>query len=351
MHNASHPEYKEDTQISRIDTEQLKPETGNSKLKIQNSKLSSADPVLREQLTAMRETGWSNNKLAKSLGCNPAYVQLYISDNFPGDLDSFQRKLADFFANESRRRASGIETAECEATQRMRTAFEFIRKTSDMGVITAASGQGKTRAIEHYILSNPLAILYRTTVWAADKSSVESMMFEVVGRSGWNGQIKRAIFMVNKLRGSERFIIVDDAHKLTRPALQWFYDFQDATQCPIALVGTYDLLGKLEDDAQRFSRAGYHEPMRNLDKDGKLVVDRALVKHLVKQLAPGANGEMEALCDLAEQVAEEHGHYRSVHKQLKLAVEIKAGATKKPITWPQAFRSAHTKLIRKYKLN
>jgi DNA transposition AAA+ family ATPase len=156
--------------------------------------------------------------------------------------------------------------------------------------------------------------------------------------------------MVNKLRGSDRLLIVDDAHKLTRPALQWFFDFHDATQVPVALVGTYELLDKLEDDTQRFSRVGYHEEIKHTDAGGKLVVDRALVKHLVKQLVPAANGESESLCDLAEQVAEQHGHYRSVHKQLKLAIEIKAGS-KADITWVQAFRAAHTKLIRKYKLS
>jgi hypothetical protein len=115
------------------------------------------------------------------------------------------------------------------------------------------------------------------------------------------------------------------------------------------LVGTFDLIEKLEDDTQRFSRTGYYEEIKRVDAKGNLIVDRALIKHMVKQLVPAINGDMESVCDLCEQVAEQHGHYRSVHKQLKLAVEIKAGAAK--IGWPQAFRAAHTKLIRKFKLN
>lgn len=329
MHNASHPENGKEDNNNR-----------------------SVDPVLREQLQALRDLPgdiWSNNKLARQLGCNTAYVQGYINNAFPGDLILFERKLVDFFANQARRRASGIDTAECDDTKQIRTAFEFIRKTNDFGAVVAASGEGKTRGVEHYLASNPTAILYRTTVWSSDKQSVESTMFEAVGRAGYDGRTKRAIFMVNKLRGSDRFIIVDDAHKLTRPALQWFFDFQDSTQCPIALVGTFALIEKLEDDTQRFSRAGYYEEIKHVDSKGKLIVDRSLIKYLVKQLAPDANGDTEALCDLSEQVAEQHGHYRSVHKQLKLAVEIKSGS--KGLSWPQAFRAAHTKLIRNYKLS
>lgn len=324
MHNSSHPE------------------TATEK--------DSVDAVLRERLSALRDTpGWSNNKLAKTIGCNAAYIQLYIDNNFSGDLTAFERKLRDFFANESRRRASGVETVEGEIAQQIHTAFEIIRKTNDMGAVVAPSGEGKTRGVEAYVEKNPTVILYRTTAWSNDKQSVEAAMFEAVGRAGYDGRTKRALFLVDKLRGSNRLIIVDDAHKLTRPALQWFCDFHEATQCPIGLIGLLELIGKLEDDTQRFSRTGYYEEVKTLDAKGNLTVDHSLIKHLVKQLVPEANGEFQTLCDLCEQVAEKNGHYRSVHKQLKLAVEIKSGAGR--LTWDQAFRAAHTKLIRNFKLN
>jgi len=331
MHNASHPEYSKEDRQSGSDRR--------------------VDPVLQEQLKTLRDLpGQSNNKLAQKLGVSPAYVQTYIDGKFTGNLAAFERKLEDFFANESRRRASGIETTDCDDTKQMRTAFELIRKTNDFGALVAPSGKGKTRGVEHYAANNPTCILYRTTVWSCDKNSVESAMFEAVGRAGYDNRTKRALFMVNKLRGSDRLIIVDDAHKLTRPALQWFYDFHDSTQCPVVLVGTLELLEKVEDDAQRFSRTGYYEEIKQVDGKGKLIVDRDLIKYLVKNLVPDANGETEAICDLCEQIAEHHGVYRSVHKQLKLAVEIKGG--KKTISWPDAIRAAHTKLIRiSYKLN
>jgi DNA transposition AAA+ family ATPase len=209
MHSSSHPEHGKEEKVRK------------------------ANAVLREQLTAHRALpDQSNNAIAKKLGCSPAYVQLYISDEFPGDIASFEKKLNDFFTNEARRRASGVDTVESEDAEQIRVAFEFIRKTNDLGVVIAASGEGKSRGIELYCAANPTAILYRTTVWSCDKQSIESTMFEEVGRAGYDGRTKRAIFMVNKLRGSDRLIIVDDAHKLTRPALQWFFDFHDATLCP-----------------------------------------------------------------------------------------------------------------------
>jgi DNA transposition AAA+ family ATPase len=323
MHNASHPENGKEEQV--------------------------INPVLQAQLTTLRDAGSSNNKLAKSLNCNAAYIQGYINGDFPGDLITFERKLVDFFANESRRRASGVETVECDNTRQIRAAFELIRKTNDFGTLVALSGEGKSRGIQWYVRENPLTILFRTTVWSSDKKAVEAAMLEAVGRAGYDQQTRYSIFMVNKLRGSDRFIIVDDAHKLTRRALQWFYDFHEETQCPMCLVGTPELINKLEDDAQRFSRTGLYEEIKHVDAKGNIIPDRAFIKNMVKQLAEGVNGDTEALCDLAEQVAVQHGLYRSVHKQLKLAAEIKSG--KRGLSWPEAFRAAHTKLIRNFKLS
>jgi DNA transposition AAA+ family ATPase len=308
------------------------------------------DITLQARLLHMRELPqWSNLKLAKKLNCNPAYVQGYISGDFPADVVAFEKKLRDFFDNEARRQASGIDTVDCNDTRQVKTAFEFIRKTNDIGAVVANSGDGKSRGIEHYVSNSPLTVVYKTAVWSADKGSVEANLFDQIGPNGWNRMTKRATHMVNVMRGSDRLIVVDDAHKLTRPALQWFFDFHDATQCPVALVGTFELLDKLEDDPQRFSRVGYRLEIRNLDDKGKLIVDRDLIKHLVTKLLPNVNGELEAMIDLCEQVASEHGHYRSVHKQLKLTAEIKAAAGKE-LTHIGAFRAAHTKLIRKYKL-
>lgn len=308
------------------------------------------DLTLQAQLHHLRDLPqWSNVKLAKKLNCNSAYVQGYISGDFPGDIESFEKKLREFFDNEARRVASGITTIDCADAKQIKVAFEFIRKTNDIGGVVGNSGEGKTRGIEHYVSNNPLTVVYKTAVWSADKNSVEATMFESIGANGWNRLIKRAAHMVNVMRGSDRLIVVDDAHKLTRPALQWFFDFHDATQCPVALVGTFELVDTLEADPQRFSRVGFFHEIRNLDGNGRLIVDRDLIRYLVNQFAPNAGKDLEQLLDLCEQVASEHGHYRSVHKQLKLTSEIKKGAGN-DLTWIGAFRAAHLKLIRKYKL-
>jgi len=307
------------------------------------------DKVLRQRLLDLRGLpGWSNNIIAKRMGVSSAQISQYLNDAgciYEGDIAKLERSINDLLDNETRRRSSGVETKQSLITEEVRAHLEYMRKTTDIGVILAESGEGKTRAIEHYMQTHPTAIHYRTFVWSNDLASVQNSMFEMAGRKDYDGKTKRVLCTVRNLRGSERLIIVDDAHKLTIPALQWWFDFHDATLCPMCFAGTFQLLDKLSADAQRFSRVGIHLEIAN-DQSG---IDRGLITHLVQSIAPSAGAETGELIDLCEQVAREHGHYRSVHKQLKLAVELKSG--KRSLSYIQAFRSAHSMLVRNYNLN
>ena len=303
--------------------------------------------ALRQRLLELRagltKENYSNNKMARRLGVNSSYVSQYCTGNeFSGDLSMFERKLEDFFRNEARRRLSGVETISTDETRSIASALETLRKLNEIGCIVIPSGGGKTRGEELYLKDNPTAIHFQVRAWNNDKNSIEGALFKSIGAAGYDNRTKRADFMVTKLTGSDRLLIIGDAHKLTKAALQWVVDFWEATLIPIALVGTHALQDLLMSDTQRFSRI-------QLWNEIKPANERILVTHLAKSLFPELNGETESVCDLGEQIVSHEGCYRAVYKQFKLAEEIRSGA-KKPITHLQAVRSAHTKLLRDWSL-
>ena len=307
------------------------------------------DPALIERVLALRARWQSYAKLSKKLGYSPAVVTLYLGGKYVGDIDRVESRLRDYVDSEERRRHAGVPTVECPAADELRAALELARRTNDISCIVGEPGEGKTRAIELYVMGdgetsgNPTSVLVEVTSWRKDLGSIEGALFEAVGKAGWDGRTKRAEWLVKKLRGSDRLILVDDAHKLTQPALQWLFDFHDHTGCPMALVGTYALETKLRSDPQRFSRVGFWKELT--PKDSTKLID-----HLIETLCGGASDQEQAeLVGLCRQVAENHGHYRSVFKQLKLAGEVKSGKASMP--WPACFRAAHTRLVRDYKLN
>ena len=306
--------------------------------------------ALRTRLLELRagETReqFSNNRMAKALGVNSSYVSQYCGGKeFSGDLAMFEKRLEDFFRNQARRKASGVETIATQETKSIHAALETLRKLNEIGCIVLESGGGKTRGEELYLAENKTSIHFQVRAWNCDKNSVEGALFKAIGAAGWDGRTKRAEFLVTKLAGSDRLLIIGDAHKLTKAALQWVVDFWEATLIPIALVGTHALHDLLMSDTQRFSRIQLWNEIRASN-------DKALITHLATSLMPevGAAGELEPVIDLGEQIVSHEGCYRAVYKQFKLAEEIRVGA-RKPVTHAQAIRAAHTKLLRDWQLN
>lgn len=294
------------------------------------------DPLLRQRLAAYQQKGGlSQRTIGAKLAVSSSVVSQWLAGSYPGDVPKLERKVREFLDNEGRRRQAGVETVECPQTMEIRQGLEVIRRTNDVGVIMGEPGVGKTRGIELYRNENPLAILFHVRSWTCDKLAMEGAMTEAV--EGWDKKTRRSVWLVQRLANSDRLLIVDDAHKLTRPALQWIFDLHDATGIPIALIGTFALEDKVADDPQRYRRVGYRTELTPDDP-------AELVGHLVRTLCPGVNGERAKLEELASAIAGRRGHFGDVHKQLKLAGEIKAKTSS--LTWEKAVRAAHTKLFR-----
>jgi DNA transposition AAA+ family ATPase len=303
---------------------------------------------LRDKLRALRAGSpvYSNAQLGAKLGYSSGVLSQYLSDDgckYEGNIAGLEKKIEDFIQALERRRASGIETNPSKVAADMLAAFEYIRKTNDFGAIIAESGAGKTRGIELITKKHDLAILIEITEWSCDKHAVMAALWNGCAVDGWDRQTERFPFLVQKMRGSDRPIIFDDAHKLSQPALSLVATFQEKTNCPIALVGINQLVAKLEADPQRFSRTGIHWPIEaSTSKDGKLLI------HMVRSIAKDVNGELDQLLELCQQVADHHGHFRAVHKQLKFAAELRHADP--DLDWCAAFRDAHKNLLRPYKL-
>lgn len=323
------------------------------------------DDGIRQRLIALRDGGLSNTKLAGKLGCSATIISQWLApegNTYPADISKWERRAKDFLRNDARRMASGVTTIESPTSKLINYALERIRRNNDVGVITGEAGIGKTRGLEKYCEENPTAVLYTVKSWASDKQSVEGAVFEAVGSGGYDHRMKRAVFLANKFAGSDRLLVVDDAHKLTRPAIQWLFDFVDETQCPLGLVGTPALLPKIKDDPQRFSRVGLYVPIKSSPPFGVSKKDEkelqalfaGLIEHHVRELSPGAkHSAFTELLTLSEQVVLQHGRFRALQKQLKQAAENKEKFenSETPKTWPESFRLAHGDLVREYSLH
>lgn len=320
-----------------------------------NLKTYPCNAAIREKLRALRASSplYSNGELGKKLQFSAAVISRYLSEAgclYNGNIAAVEQKAADFLQALERRRASGIETHPSHVADQMLAGFEYIRKTNDLGAIVADSGDGKTRGIELIRKKHALARLIEFTEWCRSVHDTMRALWKSCAVDGWDRNSSQFPYLVQKMTGSDIPLIFDDAHKASKDALSLIATFQEKTGCPCALIGLPELVKKLESDPQLLSRTGLHWALTHKKPDPKTEAkETKLLLHMVRSVAKDCNGELDDLVELCTQVSAHHGHKRAVHKQLKVAAEIRHAND--DLTWCEAFRQAHTLLLRQYALS
>lgn len=303
---------------------------------------------LRARLQAyMEKNNLKLNELAKELDSTPSPISKYLNKKPEGDVEKLEGKIEDVLKNSERRRESRNSIFPTAVTRQIAGTFETIRETNDVGLVFGPAGIGKTCACDFYAMTHPVAVLVSASQMTAAGHALQRAVFNAVSSSSWSGNTARADWLVEKFTGSNRLLIIDNAQRLSLSGLQWFFDFLDATGCPGALVGNPEVLQAIRKSDQQFSRIGLKTEIK--PESVKAAEIKRVTAALIAQLLPESG---EDLLAVAEIVAERHGFFRSLRKQLLLTRKIKENAADAgtEASWEQAFRSAHTQLVRDYSL-
>jgi DNA transposition AAA+ family ATPase len=228
----------------------------------------------------------------------------------------------------------------CKASAAVAKVCEQIRKTYDVGLITGAAGVGKTCGGILYQQENPSAIRITVNRWNADPAGIEGLLMAELETRGFKANEERpGAWLVRKLAGSYRIVIIDNAQRLPEDSLKWVFDFHDATECPVALIGNPEVLDKIRANDQLFSRIGICEEIEMKDPEK---VAGALLKQFCPEHADALLGDATEIVKQAGR-----GHGRTLRKQLLIFRDfIQTDAMKK--TDPaDVFKSAGSKLVKR----
>jgi DNA transposition AAA+ family ATPase len=304
-----------------------------------------ADESLRQELRLFRDNSggeWTNAKIAQAIGYTPRVISDYLNaggNKYDGDAREVEVKLREWLRDIQLELDSSVPVINCEIADQIEIAVENIRTSKGIGVIIGEPGIGKSCGIGIYSKRHTLAIAFTTRSWHRNTASMCNCLLEAADVTQTKSGLKAFELFVEKSRGMTRPILVDDAHKLTRGALQLLYDFRDATGAPIALFGDDRLLAKLKDDSQRLRRTSTVTRLKIRDP-------KPLIEHHIDSLVPDANGDRDELRKLARQIVDKAGRFGSLQMELALAVRLKRGAP--DWSWSMAVQAAHKKLIRDY---
>ena len=132
-------------------------------------------------------------------------------------------------------------------------------------------------------------------------------------------------WVCDKLTGSKRLLIVDDAHELSSSGYKLLINLQDVTGMAVALVGNEVMVEDIRGhtvqarrrSSQMVSRVGLRLAIETYDRKGdqKPLYLPADVAALVRQHLEAPSRELTALCEWVANLPGQ-GHFRTLHKVL-----------------------------------
>ena len=221
----------------------------------------------REAIIQYRDaTGKSQSEIAKELGISSGQLSAFIGGTYKAPHTVIPKIGALLEKNESRKLAPEAPAfAETTVSRQVMDVIEYCHLQGKLGVVYGDAGIGKTMGILRYCEQNPMALHITASPVFATMSGMNDLLCEKTGIRERNA---RRIYqeLVNRLRGSGRVIIIDEAQHLTKKTLEHLRSISDETGVGICFVGNEEVYSRLKgtgkaDFAQIFSRIAIRRPV------------------------------------------------------------------------------------------
>ena len=226
-------------------------------------------------------TGWPQTRLAKSAGISTSALSQFMSHQYPGDTDRVKVKVEAILNREEEKSALTVDSKSFIDTTISRRVFDIARAChlfQEIGVCYSQAGLGKTESAREYASRNNDAILIE-----ADPGYTAKVLFQelrdIVGGTSRLNLHSMFVDCCEKLKGSGRLLMIDEAEQLPYRALEMLRRLHDKTQIGILLLGMPKLLGNLRgiksEYAQLYSRVGMAVKLQPLTSDDTSMIIQA----------------------------------------------------------------------------
>ena len=151
----------------------------------------------------------------------------------------------------------------------VQNAIAYAHLRGVISVVYGDAGVGKTSTVREYVRNDSLALLITISPTYASITGVNEL---IAAQLGVRERVSRKLTaeIVDRLKGSGRVLIVDEAQHLTVRALNHLRCLSDESGIGVALVGNEEVYSKLRgsgkaDFAQLFSRVGMRKQVQTRD--------------------------------------------------------------------------------------
>jgi DNA transposition AAA+ family ATPase len=202
-------------------------------------------------------TEWTQTRVAGSIGMSVSALNAWLKGSYLGDNEKMTRAIERFL--EAQKEASS-------ETSRFKKDFDFVETSiyndvlrsvnlaafrGEIRVITGISGIGKSRAIEHIKEDREASMILVKVYPGMRKTRFAKKFCEAAGFGGSGTYDDMFEELSNRLEGSGRVVVIDEAEHLSIDSIDMARRINDFTGCGIVFVGLpifYDTLQKRQRD-------------------------------------------------------------------------------------------------------
>lgn len=295
------------------------------------------DEIVAAVQQHLREFDISQADVAKALGTNDTYISWLLSRNerylSGASRDKLARQLNDWIEDDYQHR----QTKRPENFVRTRVA-ELIFQTAQnarharlIAVVTGSAGMGKTATIQAIAAEVPGTLLVTVDYDCRGARGLLDRIMQTA-RLRRKGRSKAKLAdLVERLRGTGRLLIIDQAHDLRDDAFPLLMNLHDQCELPILLVGTKEIHDRVKDNTdvefgQMSSRIGLRVNLLHELSKGKGGGQRQLQWISVPEIRKIFERKLKLHPDSARMLAAianaTVGHLRRVKHIMRLAEAI-----------------------------
>jgi DNA transposition AAA+ family ATPase len=300
------------------------------------------NPDSRAALAKLRaDRKLTNPAIGKLFGVSATFISKYISDKLDHNPKDFDAIAADTIRAIENRLDLASSLFETSVSRAMAGRIDIARRTGHSCLFGSPAGEGKTSGGILYQVANPSSVYFKLAGTDRDAAAINSHLWQALRKSDWNDNVKRWDVMVDAVKGSQRAIICDNAHRLDTSGRNALFDFSEDTGCPVIFLANPEILERIKANDQQHSRIGVYT---------ELALTAAELPDVSRRVAEQLSDPetAEEISDLVAFVASKPGRLRAVRMHVILTQELRAKNPK--LDARQAFRTAHKNLVSDYML-
>ncbi|HFJ2098244.1 TPA: AAA family ATPase [Salmonella enterica] len=230
--------------------------------------------VITQLKDIMDTHNYSQGQVARAIGRSVTAMNQYVQGKYNGDIADMEERIANFIRRVREKQNALRIDERFVSTPTARKGLEvlaYAHQECEICVLYGAAGLGKTMTLKEYARRDDAVIF----IEADPGYTARTLLEELCGRlkQNKNGNIHTLIDLcVEKLKGTGRLLIIDEAELLPYRALEVIRRLHDKAGIGVVMAGMprliVNLKGKRGEFAQLYSRVALALDMGNsLDRE------------------------------------------------------------------------------------